>query len=245
MVHFKVHNALLCIKSKELKLTGFYQADSIDNLYESSSTDRNEIERIKSEVDRKKVISRFEMNSNEQNKPNMYYSATKLMTIKEENSKNQDCKQIYEKKSYSLDYSTRSRSETNLNIVESDFKSNLIGKTKNLNEINKNQIKKNQIKANQIKYSDNQMNGVDEKNSKINNELHLKELVNDLNSFKERLISKQRKTSILKRVKSLSKINFTKNLHNEMLKDEIEFDLQKNQKSNRKKLFKRNISGIF
>ena len=236
MVHFKVHNTLLSIKSKELKMSGFDQSDQTD-IYGSDLPDKNEIEKIKERIDKNRMnITSIKLSNNA--KMEIDKSTVTILTTIEENEhladSNQEINQIYRKKhSFALDYSTRSKSEANLiNFNEIEFRTNLIGNSRTLIEINNNQLN----------YQSNpQMNK--SKNKKINNDIQFKELVNELGSFKERLIAKQRKNSILKRVKSLSKINFTKNLQNEVLKDEIEFDLQK--RTSKRKLFKRRISGIF
>lgn len=240
MVHFKIHNTLMCIKSKELKLTKPDQIECSEHS-EPNAVGGNEIERIKDEIEGKKAsLQGIKPDQTARVRKDSEKSASKLATIQEENQKNlpQEAKPAYERKNYPLDYSARSRSEASLtSLNEVQFNTNSIGKNRNLNEINNNQMS----------YQSNpQINGNCKKNRKIDNDRNLKELVNDLGSFKERLMAKQRKNSILKRVKSLSKINFTKNLQSEMLRDEIEFELEKNQKVNKKRmLFKRRISGIF
>ena len=243
MVHFKIHNTLMCIKSKELKITKSDQVEYSENP-EPNASAGNEIDSIKEQIERKKdslLGIKLEPMKVKVRKDSEK-SASKLATIQEESQKNlnPEPKPAYEKKSYALDYSTRSRSEASLiSFSEIEFNTNAIGKQRALNEINNNQLS---YQSNPQIHS----NRLGKKSRKIDNERNLKELVNDLGSFKERLIAKQRKTSILKRVKSLSKINFTKNLQTEMLRDEIEFDLQKNEKTSKKRmLFKRRISGIF
>lgn len=224
------------MKSKELKISDFSSSDQKDT-DDIQIANNREIAKIKAylaEIENNlKSKGSVDKNNNE-NLEEPERMPTKLGTIEEENLKNisQDAK--YDKKSYALDYSSRSKSEASLFRDEIEFKG--MDKQRNLKELNNNKM--NYLSSNQI---NNQYN------RRIDNEYQIKELVNELGTFKERLVKKQRKNSLLKRVKSLSKINFTKNLQSEMLKDEIEFDLQKTQKSCKKKqhLFKRRISGIF
>ena len=175
----------------------------------------NEVEQIKNEIETEK---RLKLNQ-----------STDLTTIQEENIKNND-DLIQNKKIHLLDRNIKSKSEANLFVRKTDF-NNL---NRNFNEINNNEFnyQSNLQVGNQLNYR------------KIDNRTQLNELVNGLESFKERLAKKQRKNSLLKRVKSLSKINFTKNMKAEIITDEIEYDLQKNPKKNSKKnLFnKRRIS---
>ena len=243
MVLFKIHNTLLCIKSKELKISDYDSSEPIQLFDASEANEKNEIDKIKAEIDKRE--SRFILDHDETDKQlesDKTQTPSKLTTIQEENLKNlkqSDNRQMYAKKSYALEFSTRSRSEANL-MKFNEIEYNPNPTSNHFREYNNN------YQSNPHLYRQQASGGQStDKYRKIDNELQLKELVNELGSFKERLVVKHRKNSILKRVKSLSKINFTKNLHNEILKDEIEFDLQKIQKPNKKKLFKRRISGIF
>lgn len=258
IVLFKIHNTLLCIKSKELKVSDFPDNLSSnkqsDCYFTNSQMASRQIDKIKEEILKKNMLDanddvKEKMIKNDEitNKiiveiDKIYQTTANLTPIQEENLKNLNQSNIRRKlinQRFPFDQSSRSQSEANLMKFNGiDYNSNRsMMNHRTLIEI-KNNYQSNSFLNGEQRWINNS------NDDKFNDsDSHLKDLVIELGSFKERLLVKQRKNSILKRVRSLSKINFTKNLNSELLKDEIEYDL--NKKRNKKKFFKRGISGIF